>query len=65
MGGADPCGAYTILKWWYQQASEQAPNPSRTDTEKVRGGFHTLYQMEYPHLPWPVTSNKHGPVQGE
>ena len=54
-GGSDSCGAYAILKRWYHHASAQAPNTSRTDMEKVRGYFQTLYQMEEPHtpgLPW-------------
>ena len=29
----------------------RAPNSSRTDTEKVRGGFHNLFQWEDPHTP--------------
>ena len=50
MGGADPRGAYTIMKLWYRHASAQVPNPFRTDMEKVRGDFQTLYQREEPHL---------------
>ena len=45
-GGADPRGAYAILKRWYWHASAQLPNPSWTDIEKVRGGFQTLYHRE-------------------
>ena len=49
--GLDPCREHTILKRWYWNASAQAPNPSWTDMEKVRGDFHTLYQREEPHPP--------------
>ena len=38
-----PRGAYAILKYWYQHASVQAPNPSGEEMEKVRGDFWTLY----------------------
>ena len=31
--------------------STRAPNPSRTDMEKVRGDFQTLYQREETHTP--------------
>ena len=51
MGGADPRGAYDILKWWYLHASVRAPNPSCKDMDKVGGYLHTLYQMEEPHTP--------------
>ena len=50
-GGADPRRAYTILKRWYRYASAWAPNPCRTDMEKVRGDFQTLYQREESHPP--------------
>ena len=39
MGGADPCGAYAILKRWYRHVSTRAPNPSQTDMENSRGDF--------------------------
>ena len=41
-------GVYAILKRWYWHAFTQAPNPSRTDMEKVRGDFHNLYQRDEP-----------------
>ena len=47
-GGVDPGGAYNILKRWYCNASARSPNPYRTDMEKVRGDFQTLYQREKP-----------------
>ena len=50
-GGADPRGAYAILKRWNWYASARAPNPSRTDMEKVRGDFQNLYHREETHLP--------------
>ena len=43
-GGVDPRGAYAILNRWYRHASARAHNPFRTDMEKVRGDFQTLYQ---------------------
>ena len=50
--GADPCGAYAILKRWYRHASARAPTPSRTDMEKVGGGgVHNLYQREVSRPP--------------
>ena len=45
-GGADPHGAYAILKRWYRHVSTRAPNPSRTDMENIRGDFQTLYQRD-------------------
>ena len=42
-GGADSWGVYTILNRWYQHESAREPNPSRTDIEKFRGDFQTLY----------------------
>ena len=45
-GGADPRGAFAILKRLYWNASVRAPNPSRTDMEKVRGYLKNLYQRE-------------------
>ena len=50
MGEADTHRACAILKQWYRQASAQAPNPSWTDMEKVRGDFQNLYQREEPHI---------------
>ena len=41
-GGADPCGEYAILKCWYSHASAQAPNPSQTDIQKVRGDIQII-----------------------
>ena len=58
MGGAEPCGAYTIMKRWYWQTSAQAPNTSQTDMEKVRGDFQTIYQREEPH-PHVLTRDTH------
>ena len=49
MGGADPRRAYAILTQWYQNAFVQAPNPSQTDMEKVRGDLQNLYHREEPH----------------
>ena len=49
--GEEPHRAYTILKHWYWYASAQALNPSWTDTEKVRGDFNTLYQVDESHPP--------------
>ena len=51
MGGADPRGAYAIMKWWYLHASARVTDLSQTDMEKVRGAFHTLYQREDTHPP--------------
>ena len=51
MGVADPRRAYAILKRWYRYASAQAPKPSRTDMEKFRGEFQTLYQKDETHPP--------------
>ena len=51
IGGVDPHRTYDILKWWYQNASARAPNPSWTDTEKVREDLQTLYQREEPNPP--------------
>ena len=51
MGGADPRRAYAILTQWYQNAFVQAPNPSQTDMEKVRGDLQNLYHREEPHPP--------------
>ena len=34
--GAYPRRVYAILKRWYRHASAQAPNPYRTDMEKIR-----------------------------
>ena len=45
-GRADPHREYSILNFWYQHPSAQAPNPSLTDMEKVRGEFQTLYKRE-------------------
>ena len=50
-GGADPCGAYVILKPWGRHAYARVPNPYRTEMEKVRGYFQTLYQREDTHPP--------------
>ena len=50
-GGADPRGAYAILKYWYRHASARTPNSSWKDIEKVRGYFQTLYQREDPQPP--------------
>ena len=50
-GETDPRRAYAILKHWYRHAFTWLPNPSRTDTEKVRGDFQTLYHGEYPQPP--------------
>ena len=50
-GGADPRGAYVILKRWYWHTSTRTPNPYWTDIEKVRGDLQTLYQREEPHPP--------------
>ena len=50
-GETDSHGAYAILKHWYWHASVRAPNPSRTNMEKFRGDFQTLYQSEEPHPP--------------
>ena len=55
--------AYAILKRWYRHASACAPNPSRTDTEKVRGYFHTLYQSKEPQLPGIPLATHVDPVQ--
>ena len=53
-----PPGAYDILKRWYLHASMQAPNPSRTDMEKVREDFQTLYKREEPqHLGLPLDTH--------
>ena len=52
-GGADPRGAYAILKRWYWHASARAPNTSQTDMDKVGGDFQTLYQREKSPPPWP------------
>ena len=46
----EPRGEYAILKRWYWHATAQAPNPSWTDMEKVRGDFQNLYQMEEPQI---------------
>ena len=35
-------------KKWYRHASAREPNPYRTDMEKARGDFQTLYQREEP-----------------
>ena len=51
MGGVDPRGLFAMLKRWYRHASAWAPKPSRTDMEKVRGYFQTLYHREEPHTP--------------
>ena len=51
MGGAEPCGAYTIMKRWYRRVFTRAPKPSRADMEKVRWDLHKLYQKEEPHPP--------------
>ena len=51
MGSVDPRGLFAMLKRWYRHASAWAPKPSRTDMEKFRGYFQTLYQMEEPHTP--------------
>ena len=45
-GRGRPCGAYAILKRWYLHVYAWVPNPSRTDMEKFRGNFQTLYQRE-------------------
>ena len=50
-GGADSFRAYAILKRSYRHVSAWAPNPSRTDMEKVTGDLQTLYQREEPHPP--------------
>ena len=50
-GEADPHRVYTIMKRWYRHASVRAPNPYRTDMEKVRGDFQTLYQRKDSHTP--------------
>ena len=49
--GVDPRGAYAIPKPWYCHAYAQAPKPSQTDMEKVRGDFHNPYKREEPHPP--------------
>ena len=72
-GETDTCGAYSILKCWYRHASARAPNPSRTNMEKVRGDLQTLYQMEEPHPPGiplakhvdPVQVNDTNPLEAE
>ena len=57
-GGAEPCGAYAILKRWYQYVSVWAPKPSRTDMENVRGNFQNLYHREDPNPPGlPLTTH--------
>ena len=45
-GETDPRGAYIVLKCWYRHVAARAPNTSRTNMEKVRGDFQTLYQWE-------------------
>ena len=44
MRGADPRGAYGIMRRWYRHASARDPKTSRTDMKKARGDFQTLYQ---------------------
>ena len=62
MGGVNPRGAYAILKLWYRHVSARVPNPSRTDMEKVRGGFQILYQREYPDYPEPPLATQVNPA---
>ena len=59
-GGNDPCRAYATLKHWYQHTSARSPNPSWTNTEKVRVDFQTLYHREEPHTPG-TPGNTRGP----
>ena len=65
--GAEPHRAYNILKRWYQHTLARAPNPSRTDMEKVREDFQTFYQREEPLPPrtWPAPGNTRQTGQGE
>ena len=53
----DPHRAYAVLKHWYRHTSAHAPNPYRTDMEKVRGEFQTLYQREDPPTSVRITSD--------
>ena len=62
-GETDSHGAYAILKHWYWHASVRAPNPSRTNMEKFRGDFQTLYQSEEPHPPGIPLATHMDPVQ--
>ena len=45
-GETDPREAYVVMKCWYRHVAARAPNTSRTNMEKVRGEFQTLYQWE-------------------
>ena len=62
-GETDPHRAYVILKHWYRHASARSPKPSWTDTDNVRGDFHTLYQREEPHNPGIPLATHVDPVQ--
>ena len=62
-GETDPTGVYAVLKRWYQHASARAPKPSRAYMEKVKGDFHTLYQLEYIHTPGLPLATHMEPVQ--
>ena len=56
----DPRRAYSVMKRWYRNVSTRVPNPSRTDMEKVKGGFQTLYQRDDPHPPGlPMATRMH------
>ena len=63
MGGADPRGAYAILKHWYWHASARAPKTSHMDMEKVRGDLYTLYQKEELHPPGLPLATHVGPAK--